>query len=670
MSEKILAALDPQQRAVATELEAPVVVLAGAGTGKTRAITHRIAYAAAVGRYDSAKTLAVTFTTRAAGEMRARLVQLGVRRVQARTIHAAALRQCQFFWPQVYRSEFPAVLEQPFGFIARAAGRTLGDLDKAQIRDLMTEIGWARASNITPERYATLSRPPVAEASPSQIGAIMLAYEHAKAAAQVVDFDDILLSAIALLSKFPQVAQQVRDTYQHFVVDEYQDISQVQHQLVKLWLGDRTDLCVVGDPLQAIHGFAGADPRLLRGFAAQLPNAVTLRLSQNYRSTPEILSVTNTLVRSTSQHLRAARASGEKPSFVRSSSDAAEATEVAAWLQQRREAGTPWREMAVLYRINAQSVALESALAAAGVPYVVHGAERFYERGEVKQALRLLQQYAAEEPQAVVTEQLEPIKKLLAWREQAPSATGKAREEWESIQALVEVISGKAHGEPALSLSQLVEWLLERAAWGVAPVAGAVTLATMHSAKGLEWDDVAVIGVREGLVPYVLCQEEPALSEERRLLYVALTRARQNLRVSWVAQRGMGRSRFLAGISQAEHRAAIPAKSGRKKLACRVCGTVLTTATQRKLGRHETCESAADDALVAALRQWRSERAKTDSVPAFVVFTDATLLAIAEAEPKTRSELLRISGIGAVKVERYGSDCLAIVSQHLARRDE
>ncbi|HMR49457.1 MAG TPA: ATP-dependent DNA helicase UvrD2 [Arachnia sp.] len=671
LGEQILEFLDPEQREVATSLDSPVVVLAGAGTGKTRAITHRVAYAVAEGRYQAAAVLAVTFTTRAAGEMRSRLAQLGVRSAQARTIHAAALRQCQFFWPRVYRSPFPPLADNAFSLVARAAHQVTGASDTALIRDLETEINWAKTSNVSPSRYAEVARGrEVSGLDPARVGAVFAAYEKAKTDSGVVDFNDLLLCNAVLLSEHPSAAEEIRAAYRHFVVDEYQDVSALQHRLISLWVDGRDDVCVVGDPHQAIHSFAGADAGFLLRFAEEHDGARTVHLVRNYRSTPQILDVGNKVLRpSRAATLRPTRAAGAAPTLEPSTTERFEADDVAEWLRQRNAAGTPWAEMAVLYRINAQAPALEAALSARDIPYSVRGSERFYERAEVRQAVTAMQRAAEAQPEQPALEAVDAVLAALRWTPEPPSGQGRQRERWESLSALRDTLREEALGHDGWSAPEAAAWLTERASWQHSPVAAAVTLSTMHAAKGLEWDDVAVIGLREGLMPFVLSQEEPALSEERRLLYVAITRARSRLRLSW-AWRGQGGqatpSRFLASVGRrAAPRDDAPRRPAQslKSRPCKVCGELLHSATERKLGRHEDCEVPYDEELLAALKAWRKAAADEASVPAFVVFTDATLRAIAESAPGSSRELLALPGIGTVKAERYGEACLEVVQR-------
>lgn len=677
----VLDALDAEQLQVATLLDAPLVVLAGAGTGKTRAITHRVAHAVKEGRYDPAATLAVTFTTRAAGEMRSRLAQLGVRRAQARTIHSAALRQCQYFWPTAFGSEFPPILSNSFPLVARACASVLHSSETALVRDLDSEISWAKSSNVTAERYAELaasSGREVSGATPAQVAAVIAAYEKTKAASGQVDFSDILLCAASLLAEHPAVAETIRSTYRHFVVDEYQDVSAVQHRLISMWVDDRPDVCVVGDPNQAIHSFAGARADFLLGFASERESTEVVRLVRNYRSTPEILAASNHVLghRDTRAALRATKPSGPTPEFHPVRSEADEAAGVASWLKQQHATGTRWSELAVLYRINAQAPSFEAALTDADVPYSVRGTEKFYDRAEVRQAIVVLGRAAQAEPGGAVPELMEAFLSSTGWTQEAPSSMGRQRERWESLNALRTMVLEEDRKRDQWQAEDFAGWLAERAAWQSAPVADAVTLSTMHAAKGLEWDGVAVVGVREGLMPFVLCQEEPALSEERRLLHVAFTRARAALRVSWATTNGnrtANRSRFLMGLTTEGARSATSPTARRKRgslrsRSCSVCGEQLHSAAERKLNRHTDCETNHDEALMAALKKWRKETADAASVPAFVVFTDATLQAVAEAEPTSAQQLLKLPGIGAVKVERYGPACLKVIADHVEAR--
>lgn len=671
--DEILAGLDPEQREVATSQGEPVVVIAGAGTGKTRAITHRIAYGALTGAIDPRATLAVTFTTRAAGEMRGRLGRLGVAGVQARTFHSAALRQAQYFWPRAYGASLPQVTEGRFSVVADAARRLGLSADTALIRDLSAEVSWAKVSNVEPESYSVLSRQAhreVAGVEPEVVGRLLVTYDNLLHDRGRIDFDDILLCTVALLTDHEDVAAEVRRTYKHLVVDEYQDVSPVQQRLVELWLGRGRDICVVGDPAQTIHSFVGARSEYLVGFAERHPGARRVELVRDYRSTPQVVDVANRLLaRSGQRHvtLRAQRPEGPQPVYEAAPDDSAEASAVARWLKNLRANGTDWREMAVLYRINAHSPAYEAALTDAGIPYQVRNAEKFYDRPEVRQALGALGATARTKGAEPGLEAVREVLGALGWAPKPPASGGQVRERWESQNALVDLATDLA-GEKGLTLADLVAELQRRASVEQAPAGAGVTLSTLHGAKGLEWDAVALVGVHDGGVPFVLAETPDEIAEERRLLYVGVTRAREHLRISWSGGRGRDRgpSRFLEGVATTARTA--PRERRRKPVVqtvattCRVCGRALSSAADRVLGRHEDCPSSYDADLLAALHTWRERVAAAAKLPGFCIFTDSTLVAIAEAGPRNADALAQISGVGPSKIRKYGDEVLALVA--------
>lgn len=682
----LLTALDPEQRAVATALHGPVRVLAGAGTGKTRAITHRIAYGVATGVYNPQSILAVTFTTRAAGELRSRLRGLGAPGVQARTFHSAALRQLRYFWPMVHGTELPQIIESKLGLLAGACRQVRIRADQALLRDLASEVEWAKVSNVGPGDYAARARArgrAVTGHDEETVAGIFSAYEDIKRHQHRMDMEDVLLLTAGLLAGEERVAAQVRQQYSRFVVDEFQDVSPLQSALLDLWLGGRHEVCVVGDPAQVIYSFAGARADYLRDFPQQHPDTTSVELVRNYRSTPEIVSLANHLLAGTATggvKLRAERGSGPEAQWIAAPDEPSEADAVADRIKAVLAAGTPAAEIAVLFRINAQSEAFEEALTARGVPYVVRGAARFFDRPEVRQAVTLLRGTARAEA-APEDESLADVVRAtvaqLGWSSTPPPSRGQTRDRWESLQALVDQAAGF---EPA-ELAAFVDDLDRRAAEQHAPVADGVTLATMHTAKGLEWDVVFVAGLVDGTLPIVYAETPAELEEERRLLYVAMTRARLALTLSWASARNPGGratrepSRFLDGLrpaaldaAAAERRAAT--RRNRKAANCRECGSALTTGPERKLGRCADCPASYDEELFERLRDWRRSRSSEESVPAFVVFTDATLQLIAENQPTASDQLLRLSGIGKSKLERYGDDVLTLVRAHLSDGSE
>lgn len=685
-----LAALDPDQREVATTFGGPVVVIAGAGTGKTRAITHRIAHGVATGRYTASRVLAVTFTTRAAGELRGRLDDLGVRGVQARTFHAAALRQARYFWPRVHGQELPPLLDNRMGVVAETAARLRVDTDPGTLRDLSGEISWAKVSNVPPDSYPGVARRDgreLASVPAETVARVMAAYEDAKQQRVAIDFEDILLCCCALLAEHEEVAAAVHGQYRHFVVDEYQDVNPLQETLLGLWLGQRDDLCVVGDPAQTIHSFAGARADHLTGFTRRHPGARVIRLNRNYRSTPEIIDLANRTLHRTSAAERAAGRPtsdlgavrlhavgdhGPTPTLTAAGTDADEAELVARWLRDLRERGVPYREMAVLMRTNAQSPAIEQSLADADIPYLVRGGERFYERPEVRRALVLLETQARTDSTDPVIEQVHSALVQAGWTDQAPQGSGAARERWESLAALHTAASDFIADSADVTMAGLVTELGLRASAQQVPVAEGVTISTIHSAKGLEWNAVALIGAAEGLLPFVLAQRPEDIVEERRLFHVALTRARRHLHVSWPTTRAGGgvrkRSRFLDGTA-ADTEPVTGTRRRRRPVTvatCRVCDGPLGNGTEQKLGRHTTCESSYDENLLAELKEWRLEVSRERRVPAYVIFTDATLVAIAEALPASETDLLRLRGIGRAKADAHAEAVLEIVSRFRA----
>ncbi|GAA5024510.1 ATP-dependent DNA helicase UvrD2 [Actinopolymorpha pittospori] len=688
--DEVLAALDPEQRAAATSLDGPLCILAGAGTGKTRAITHRIAYAVLSGRWQAQTVLAVTFTTRAAGEMRTRLRELGVTGVQARTFHSAALRQARYFWPQVYHSELPPIVSSKLRFVAEAAARCRVPADLAGRRDLAGEIEWAKVSNVRPDDYPTLAAKAgrqLAGYDAATVSHVFAAYEEIRRDRGQIDLEDVLLCAVALLADAPKVAAAIRSQYRHFVVDEYQDVSPVQQTLLDLWLGDRSDVCVVGDASQTIYSFAGASPSYLLDFTRRHQDATVVRLERDYRSTPQVVKVANGLLAGArgeaSRHrltLRAQRPDGPPPVFTEYADEVEEADAVARAVQRLASRGTPLREIAVLFRVNAQSEAFEQALAERGVRYLVRGAERFFDRPEVREAIVLLRGSvrAAETSGAGLVADVHAVLAATGWTPEPPTGSGAVRERWESLVALASLAADLAKERPDADLATFVALVEERVAAQHAPAADGVTLATLHAAKGLEWDAVFLTGIHEGTVPITYAETPDQVEEERRLLYVGVTRAREHLSISWSRSRtpgGRGRrspSRFLSAVrpkggaaSDAGSAGTAGERGGRKATTrsvarCRSCGQPLHDASERKVGRCAECPATYDEAMFERLRGWRLEQAQEQRVPAYCVFTDATLIAIAEARPSAQSELAVIPGVGATKLARYADAVLAI----------
>jgi DNA helicase-2/ATP-dependent DNA helicase PcrA len=696
----LLAALDPEQQQVVQASRGPVCVLAGAGTGKTRAVTHRIAYAVATGVVSPDRVLAVTFTTRAAGELRSRLRLLGAAvpgadldRVQALTFHSAALRQLTHFWPSAVGGPAPRVLDSKVPLIAEAARQLRITAGSAELRDIATEIEWAKVSQVRPEGYqeACASFRSTVPIPPDQLSQVYAAYEELRRARNLVDFEAVLELTAALLAETPAAAASVRDRYAYFTVDEYQDINPLQKLLLDVWLGGRDDVCVVGDPRQTIYSFTGASPAFLTGFARQYPSASVIRLVRNYRSSPQVVALANRvsglaggrppgglvsrLTRAGAaapDALIAQRPAGPEPGFEEASDEEAEAAMVARRAASLIASGTPASGIAVLVRINAQTPLLEQALADAGVPYLVRGAERFFDRPEVKMAVAHLRAAAksASAPDDPAG-QVRPILAGLGLTPEPPGGRGQAREKWESLQALAQLAGDFFAAHPDSSLPELAAELRHRSAIGQVPQLDGVTVASLHAAKGLEWEAVFMPGLTDGMLPIVYAQTDEAVEEERRLFYVGVTRARSRLHLSWALARAPGGrpsrkpSRFLDGLRSPGRVGGAGPGAARAGAGAGAAGSGGSGGRARRgaAGRGAGTGAGAGSAgspLFLRLREWRRETAREQSVPAFVVFSDQALARIADARPGSIAELAAIPGVGQVKLDRYGAAVIAL----------
>ena len=530
IEDEILAALDPDQRAVALASRGPVCVIAGAGTGKTRAITHRIAYAAAIGTMDPQKVLALTFTAKAAGEMRARLRSLGVPTVAARTIHSAALKQLLYFWPSVFGGRTPDLITTKTGFLTEAINRAgLSDSVRATNRELMrdiaSEIEWAKVSQVAPSDYVDeiskrMQKPRVL---PEQMVQIYTAYESVKKQELAIDFEDVLLLCAAMLEEEREVRERVQDQYRYFTIDEYQDVSPVQQRLINAWLGKRNDICVVGDPAQTIYSFAGATPVFLNTFTQRFPDAEVIRLSTGYRSTPEITFAANALLRhgAMGQELVAQNEHGTQPSVVGYSDDAAEVNGVLSEITELLSSGTPPHEVAILARTNSQLKSVERAMQKVNLPYQVRSTERFFDRREVRDFLSEVRKASV-----IPAEGQGWIDELRTLAQ--PYLTGEAIDGIAALLHLARELDGDENFTPKTLRGYLRE-VEDRVQQNNPPTMPVITLATLHAAKGLEWERVFLIGASEGQLPV----SDASIDEERRLFYVGITRAKADLHISY-----------------------------------------------------------------------------------------------------------------------------------------
>ncbi|WP_027659383.1 ATP-dependent DNA helicase UvrD2 [Salinispora fenicalii] len=696
-SDRVLAGLDPEQRTAVTAPAGPVCVLAGAGTGKTRAVTSRIAHRTLTGEILPRHLLAVTFTARAAAELRSRLTTLGVPGVQARTFHAAALRQVRYFAPRLLAGRaMPELLDSKFRLVTLAAAKVGIRSDRAGVRDLAGEIEWAKSSLVEPGEYVVAAARALRDTpyEPAKVADVFAAYEKAKRAGGVIDFEDMLRAAIWGIEEHPDVADQVRAQYRHFVVDEYQDVNPLQQRLLEAWLGGGDDLTVVGDASQTIYSFTGATSSYLVDFPRRYRGATVVRLVRDYRSTPQVVGLANSVIapaRGEEARLRlelvGQRPAGPEPELRIFTDEPAEAAAVAARCRALVDAGTPAREIAVLFRTNAQSEAYEEALTEAEVPYQVQGAERFFERVEVRQAMVALRAATRSLPgdtplPAAVVEALAAV----GWAPDTPPAGGAARERWAALAALVQLAEEYAASAPVLpigpaaaverpaTLADFTDELARRAAAQHVPTVEGVTLASLHSAKGLEWDAVFLVGLAEGTLPTTYAKTPEQVEEERRLLYVGVTRAREWLWLSYASARSPGGRprrpcRFLPRLDSSGTTRRAGASGARRTerrrtqiVSCRVCGTTLLAGAERKLGRCTACPSDLDKELHGRLGEWRRRVADGQRVPDYVVFTDATLVALAERRPQQPRDLTAIAGIGARKLGLYGEAVLALVA--------
>lgn len=559
MSVDPLSGLDDHQLEAARALRGPVCVLAGAGTGKTRVITRRIAHGVDTGAYSPQRVMAVTFTAKAAGEMRGRLRALGVTGVSARTFHAAALAQVNFFWPTLAGDQAPSIIDNKVRMLAHAADGVGLAPDTATLRDVAGEIEWRKVTMRSIEQYATERPGGIGRLNVDQVVALQRAYEKLKDERRQMDFEDVLLTCAGMIEAEPRVAAAVREQYRHFTVDEYQDVSPLQNRLLELWLGDRRDLCVVGDASQTIYSFTGADARYLLEFDRTHEDARVVRLERNYRSTAAVLAVANDLMRGRPGALELVAATSQDapvPTVRAFDDEEAEAEGVAAAIAAAVRGGTDPRDIAVLYRSHAQSAVLLSALAKQSLAATVLGGRKFFDLPEVRQALMALRAASVAPLDTGFLATVRDVLRSVGLTDEPPAAGGALRDAWEARAALLRLAEEAPEGT---DLRSFTDDLQARAKDQHEPATRTVTLATLHAAKGLEWDHVHLVGVSEGLLPISYAQTFEAVDEERRLAYVGVTRAARTLSVSW--SRGRGRSertpsRFLREIGSGSLRSA------------------------------------------------------------------------------------------------------------------
>jgi len=668
----LLVDLDPAQRDAVMITSGPLCILAGAGTGKTRVISRRVAYALATGVVRPRDVLVVTFTDKAAGEMRARLSALGHPGVTAATFHAAALRQLRHFWPKIHGGDPPRVVESKIPILAPMAAGLPGGYRYLAVRDLAAEIEWAKARRIRPGEYVAAAAA-IARDAPLPIdlmAGLFRRYQTSLERAGQIDFEDMLARTVELIESNDAVAAEIRDRYRWFSVDEYQDTNPLQASLLDAWLGGRQDLAVVGDEDQTIYTFTGATSGYLIGFVARYPNARLVTLETNFRSTPEILGLANRVLaagRSASdERLPSAPArppkrlvtslpSGPAPSIAGFPSDEAELAAMIRSIGALARAGTPYGAMAVLVRTNAQLPPIESALGIAGIGFHVRG-EGFFARPEVRRAIGVARSLTRTAADAPLVEHLAAAfeRELGVRRDVAPQGEA-AGERHAAVVTLLDLVEDLVRSDPSADLSAFLAELERRISSEAAGVPTGVELLTYHRAKGLEWEAVFLPALEEGTLPIRQATEPAELAEERRLLYVGITRARRHLWLSWATRRTgatgregrRSRSRFLDGM--------VPQTTARLR------SVEPSTAARSPATRTAPSVPGERSALSNALRAWRTARARTDAVAPFIVFHDTTIEAIAASRPRSMAELRRVPGIGPTKLDRYGEEIIGVV---------
>ncbi len=664
---RLLDDLNDAQLEAVRAIEGPVAIIAGAGTGKTRVISRRTAYAIASGVVQPEQVLVVTFTDKAAGEMMERLGSLGLPGVTARTFHAHALSQLRHFWPLHHDgAPLPRVLDSKMPILSRLARGLPGHYRFTPAKDLADEIEWAKSRRIDARGYEVGAQEAGRE-PPLPVDLFVRVfenYERAKARAGQLDFDDMLIGTVDLLENDPEAAEIVRARKRWFSVDEYQDTNPLQERLLELWTAGRPDVCVVGDEDQTIYTFTGASSAYLLSFSERHAGARVIALTENYRSSPEILELANRLIAGSgrSKHLTATRPAGPRPSIRGHASADAELSALVAGIQALVGAGTVPAEIAVLVRMNAQLAPIEAALTRAGISYRVRGLG-FYRRPEVRAAIEIIRRTKESTGETLAAEIRALWVKGLGYEEGEDRGGGEARERAAALDTLAAIIGDAVAAEPATDRDMLLADLARRAAGEESATADGVELATYHRAKGLEWDAVFLPMLEEGSLPIrQALDDDAALEEERRLLYVGITRARVHLALSWAEQRETrGResrrrpSRFLDGLMP---RGAGSRAAGARGSAAHPGGVRIVRLPD---GFAPPVPRGTESPLLGALRAWRSQRARTDAVPAYVVAWDSTLAAIADARPASLAALRRIKGMGPAKLERYGDEILEVI---------
>ncbi len=649
MTSSLLDGLDETQREAVTSTSEPLAILAGAGSGKTRVLTRRIAWRAGQLDLEPSAVLAVTFTRKAASELRHRLSQLDMAPgVKTGTFHSLAYAQLHQRWAE-RGIRPPELLDRKIGFVASLIPRG----DKTLPLDVTTELEWISARALTSTTYpqsaqAAKRTPPLPMA---EMVDVIDRYRQEKLHRRLVDFDDLLWLCIRDLAD-EEYAERIRQQHRHFFVDEFQDINPLQFNLLNSWLGNRKDLCVVGDPNQAIYGWNGADASYLRWFEDKFRGGTTIRLGHNYRSTPQVVAAGHSVLPSNVRDGKPPTAhlpDGDKPGVHVYPTDRAEAAGTARLAQKAYDRGTRWSEQAVLVRTNAQTAIVSDQFRAAQIPTQVRGGARLTDQPEVKQLLALVRRSGPE-----LVDVIESVREEVETNAPADSgATTAELDRHSNRQALLRLLADHLSADPGSSTNSFLEWVTSTATEQGSTSSDAVAVMTFHAAKGLEWSHVYILGVERGLVPIGYAETPAELAEERRLLHVGLTRAKHCVHLSWAQERQFGdktmrrtRSSYLDIIDPPPTNASTKLKATSSQLA--------SAPTEADL--------PLDDPDYKALAEWRRETSKENSIPAYIVVNNRTLAALVRTMPTSLGELLDVPGIGPAKAERYGDEILRILN--------
>lgn len=679
---EILEHLNTEQLQAVTAKEHPLIIIAGAGSGKTRVLTRRIAFRIVTGDAEARHTLAVTFTKKAATELKQRLNSLKMReQIEAHTFHSAALRTLQRYWQSREASPFE-LLESKYRLVAEAIA-SMGSTTRSRNTDsevakksliaaVTAEIEWAKARGLNPTTYPEVAvgqnrRLPLAS---SEIGEAFLRYEKLKSRQRKLDYDDLIMGATHALQTDPAFADAEHYRMRHLYIDEFQDINPSQMLFVDALLGERTDLCVVGDPNQAIYSWNGADPSLITSLSKKYSGARTVILSQNYRSTPQVLTLAKSVLGRKSRESPVESSlvpnipDGPIPAIRAFSTDLAEAQSLARLVKQARQPGTSWDSIAILARTNSQLLPIQKAFRTAGIPAFIAGEASYINQSEIRALLASLERGAVQLRGTSLLAWLEGMveSSLQNYQESASSA--------DNLNLFLELARDFLSNNPDADSRSLSTWMRAESSSALEETTrDAVALTTFHKAKGLEWRAVFVAGMEEGLVPIAKAESAEALSEEKRLLYVAITRAKKEITLTWAKQRAFGERRLTREPSRylCELQEAIDELSGHVATPEHALSAIRRARLELKAS--EPAEKQLTDrqlSVLSTLRIWRSNKAKDLGVPAHVILHDFALETMVQRSPCSIDELAAIAGVGRSKATKFGRELLRFVSPEIA----